>query len=124
MRSNPGVTTVRIYHYPTCSTCKRARKWLDARGIEHEAIHIVEAAPSKAVLKRAMRASGLELKRLFNTSGNAYRDGDYSQKLKTMSEDEALTALANNGMLIKRPLLIRGDTVLVGFKEDAYTAAL
>jgi arsenate reductase len=116
--------TVKLYEYRGCSTCRKARKWLEAQGIEFEAIPIVETPPSKGVLKILWERSGLPLRKLFNTSGGAYREGSYSERLKTMTNDEALVALAANGMLIKRPLVDTGDRALVGFREEVWQAAL
>ena len=113
-----------VYQYPNCSTCRRALKWLDAQGIEHESVHIVEKPPSKALLKRALEASGLGIKAFFNTSGESYRSGGFKDKLPTMSDAQALAALAADGKLIKRPLAVGDGVVLVGFKEDAWRAAL
>lgn len=113
-----------VFHYPNCSTCKKALKWLDAQGIAHERVHIVDAPPTADALKAAWQKSGLPLKRFFNTSGQSYRGGGFKDRLPTMSDDEQLAALAADGKLIKRPLLVSDDVVLVGFKEDAWTAAL
>ena len=115
---------MKIFHYPNCSTCKQALKWLDARGIRHERVHIVEAPPSVSQLKRAQKLSGLPLKKLFNTAGQAYRSGGYKEKLAGMSDAEALAALAADGMLIKRPLLLGKDVALVGFKEAHWSEVL
>lgn len=114
---------IKVYQYPACSTCKKALKWLAAQSIPHQPVHIVETPPSKAVLKRAL-ASGVPLKGLFNTSGESYRNGGFKDSLPGMSEAEALAALTADGKLIKRPLLVSDDVVLVGFKEDAWEAAL
>ncbi|MEM9067427.1 MAG: Spx/MgsR family RNA polymerase-binding regulatory protein [Myxococcota bacterium] len=114
---------MKLYHYAGCSTCKKARKWLDAAGISYEAIPIVDKPPSKTHLKRLWKRSGLPLKRFFNTSGKSYREGGFGERLKTMSEDEALAALAADGKLIKRPLIDAPDHVLVGFKEVEYEEA-
>lgn len=112
--------TIAVYQYPKCSTCRNALKWLDAHGVEHERIDIVEAPPSKATLERVLQQSGLPIARLFNTSGQSYRDGNFKQRLPKLSTAEAL---ASDGKLIKRPLLIAPDRVLVGFDEGAYAAA-
>lgn len=113
-----------VYHYPACSTCKKALRWLDDNGIAYDAHNIATAPPTEAWLRDAWQASGLPLQRFFNTSGQSYRNGGFSELLKTMSDDDALAALAADGMLIKRPLLRQGATVLVGFKEDAWQQAL
>ena len=113
-----------LYHYPGCSTCRRARKWLDAHHIEVDLIDLVASPPSKTALRRMWKASGLPLKRLFNTAGRSYRDGGFKDRLPELSDDEALAALAADGKLIKRPLLSTGEHVLVGFREADYEALL
>jgi arsenate reductase (glutaredoxin) len=110
-----------VYHYPNCSTCRKARKWLDARGVAYDAIDIVATPPKTAELQRAVK-SGVPLKKLFNTSGQSYREGGWSQKLGAVSEAQALAALAADGKLIKRPFVLAGERVLVGFDEAAYAA--
>ena len=115
--------TVTIYQYPKCSTCRKAIKWLDENGVDYRAVHIVEKTPSKTKLKKLWKASGLPLAKFFNTSGGSYREGGWTQKRKDgVSDAEILEALAADGMLIKRPILDAGETVLVGFKADAYAA--
>lgn len=114
---------VDVYHYAKCSTCKRALKWLDAEGIAYTARPIVEDTPSAEQLKAAIERSGLPLRRFFNTSGQAYREGGYRDNVGDMTVDDAAEALAANGMLIKRPLVISDTLVLVGFKEDAWAHA-
>jgi arsenate reductase (glutaredoxin) len=115
------VMPVKVYQYAKCSTCRKALKWLDARGVAYDAHDIVTAPPKKAELARALKA-GLPLKKLFNTSGQSYREGGWSEKLgkATVSEAQALDALAADGKLIKRPFILSGDAVLVGFDEAAY----
>ena len=103
--------------YPPCSTCKKAKNWLDAQGISYTDRHIKENNPSYEELKGWYEKSGLPLKRFFNTSGLLYKSLDLKNKLPTMSEQEMLNLLATDGMLVKRPLLIGADFVLVGFKE-------
>lgn len=115
---------IRVYHYPGCSTCRRALRWLDDRGIAHRAIHIVEQPPSAGTLRRLWERSGMPLRKLFNTSGRAYRQGGWAARLGTLDDEEALAALAADGMLIKRPLVDAGDRVLVGFREADFEAAL
>lgn len=112
--------TTRVYHYPACSTCKKALKWLDEQGVEHERVHIVDTPPSAAELERAYKRSGKELRAFFNTAGQSYREGNFKDRLKTLSDDEALLALATDGKLIKRPLLVGEDVVLVGFRENEW----
>lgn len=116
-----------VYHYPACSTCKKAIKWLESHKLDFKLLHIVDAPPSKSILSKVKKATGLPLVKLFNTSGQLYRAGDYKQKLTTMSEAEALAELAAHGKLIKRPMIIgeskKGPVHLVGFKEADYEAA-
>ena len=112
-----------VYQYPKCSTCRNALRWLDARGVPYERIDIVTSPPSAATLEDALARSGLPLARLFNTSGQSYREGNYRERLPRMSRAEALAALAADGKLIKRPLLISPERVLVGFDDGAYGAA-
>lgn len=113
-----------IYHYPKCSTCRKALKFLKEAGIDFEAKDIVTKPPSKSVLKKARKLSAIPLHKLFNTSGQSYRDGGFKEKLPTMSDEQAFTALASDGKLIKRPLVIGDDFALVGFREDQWRAAL
>lgn len=111
---------MKIYWYPQCSTCRKAVGWLDERGVAHERVHIVESPPNAEELASLWSRSGLPLKKLFNTAGQSYRKGDFKSRLGTMSDDEALGALAADGKLIKRPLLVADDTVLVGFRPDEW----
>ena len=110
--------------YPACSTCKKAKKWLEGRGVAFESRHIVEENPSVDELRQWHAASGLPLRRFFNTSGMRYRELGLKDKIPTMSEDELFELLASDGMLVKRPILVLGDTVLVGFKEADWEQAL
>jgi len=114
----------RVYHYPQCSTCKKAIKWLAAHDVAVELVDIVKQPPSKAELRKALKGSGVPLRKLFNTSGASYRDGGFGERLPTMTEAEAIDALAADGKLIKRPLLLDKDLALVGFDEAAYEAKL
>lgn len=102
--------------YPKCSTCKKAKKWLDDNNIIYTSRHIVENNPSLDELKEWYYISGLELKRFFNTSGIIYREMNLKERLETMTEEQQLELLATNGMLVKRPIIIKDNTVLVGFK--------
>ena len=111
---------VLFIEYPKCTTCQKAKKWLDDNGIEYVDRHIKEQNPTYEELKEWHSKSGLPLKRFFNTSGLLYKSLDLKNKLPTMSDDEMLNLLATDGMLVKRPLLIGDDFVLVGFKEDEY----
>ena len=103
--------------YPKCSTCQKAKKWLDSHNIEYTDRHIVEDNPSYDELKEWFEKSGLPLKKFFNTSGLLYKEMKLKDKLPTMSEEEQLKLLATNGMLVKRPLRVDGEKVLVGLKE-------
>ncbi|WP_059173564.1 arsenate reductase family protein [Bacillus sp. FJAT-27445] len=109
-----------FYWYPKCGTCRNAKKWLDEHGVAYEAVHIAENPPSRDELKKLYESSGLELKNFFNVSGQKYRELGLKDKVKTASEDELLTILASDGMLLKRPILTDGEKVTVGFKEDEY----
>lgn len=103
--------------YPKCSTCQKAKKWLDEHNIEYTERNIAEDNPTYDELKEWYGKSGLPLKKFFNTSGLLYKDMQLKDKLPSMSEDEQLKILSTNGMLVKRPILVREDKVLVGFKE-------
>ena len=110
--------------YPKCTTCKKAKKWLDDRGIEYTDRHIVEDNPTFDELKTWYEKSGLPLKRFFNTSGLLYKSMELKDRLAIMSEDEQLTLLASNGMLVKRPLLITNNAVIPGFREKEWENAI
>ena len=110
--------------YPKCSTCRKAKAWLDDHGIDYVDRHIVEDNPTADELRTWNEMSGLPLRRFFNTSGMLYRDMQLKDKLPNMGEDEQLELLASNGMLVKRPLVVLDDTVLVGFREKEWEAAL
>lgn len=111
-------------HYPKCSTCQKAKAWLDGRGVSYEARGIKEDRPTLEELREWQRRSGLPLKRFFNTSGMLYRDLGLKDKLPGMSEEEQLALLSSDGMLVKRPLLITDKTALPGFREKEWEAAL
>lgn len=110
--------------YPKCSTCKKAQKWLDDNGIEYETRDIKENNPTYAELKEWHGKSNLPLKKFFNTSGLLYRSMNLKDKLVNMSEEEQLELLATDGMLVKRPIIITDNTVLVGFKEKEWENVL
>lgn len=110
--------------YPKCSTCQRAKKWLESRGLEFEDRHIVEQNPTAAELDEWSARSGLELKRFFNTSGMKYKELGLKDKLPNMTRREQLDLLATDGMLVKRPLIVREDKILVGFREKEWEDAL
>lgn len=116
---------VLFLEYPTCSTCKRAKKWLDDHGVSYIDRHIVEDRPTAAELANWQARSGLPVRRFFNTSGMKYRELGVKAKLDAgMSDAEAFELLATDGMLVKRPIIVAGDTVLVGFREAAWEDAL
>ncbi|WP_366247491.1 arsenate reductase family protein [Terribacillus aidingensis] len=110
----------RFYWYPNCSTCKNAKKWLDANDVSYEAIHIVENPPSPEILQEVADKSGLPLTKLFNTSGKVYREGGYKEKIKEADDAQLKSWLSENGMLIKRPLLVGEKASAVGFKPEVY----
>lgn len=110
--------------YPKCSTCQKAKKWLEEQNINYTERNIAENNPSYEELKEWHARSGLPLKRFFNTSGRLYKEMKLKDKLPTMSEDEQLKLLATNGMLVKRPLLIDENTVFVGFKEAEWRSLI
>lgn len=103
--------------YPKCTTCQKAKKWLDDNGIVYDQRHIKEQNPTAAELEEWQIRSGLPLRKFFNTSGILYKSQGIKDKLSTMSDLEQLALLATDGMLVKRPILITGDRVFVGFKE-------
>lgn len=113
-----------LVEYAKCSTCKKAKNWLNERGISYETRPIKEENPSAEELKAWHKRSGLPLKRFFNTSGILYREMGLKDRLKDMSEEEQYQLLASDGMLVKRPLLISDETVLVGFKEKEWEETL
>lgn len=110
--------------YPKCTTCKRAKSWLDEQGLEYTDRHIKEANPTQAELATWHKLSGLPLKKFFNTSGVLYKQMQLKDKLPQLSEQEQLALLASDGMLVKRPLLVLDDTVLVGFKPEQFAEKL
>lgn len=103
--------------YAKCTTCQKAKKWLDANGIEYTERPIKEQNPSEEELRKWHQQSGLPIKKFFNTSGLLYKDMKLKDKLPSMSEEEQFALLATDGMLVKRPMMIGDDFVLVGFKE-------
>ena len=107
--------------YPKCTTCKKAQKWLDEQGKKYEVRDIKENNPSYDELKSWYAKSGLPLKRFFNTCGQLYKSMALKDKLPDMTEEEQLKLLATDGMLVKRPILVDGDKVLVGFKEAEWS---
>ena len=116
---------VLFVEYPKCSTCKKAKKWLDDHGIEYIDRHIVEDNPTAEELANWQARSGLPLRRFFNTSGMKYRELGIKAKLDAgMTDEEAFALLATDGMLVKRPIIVDGDTVLTGFREAVWEEAL
>ncbi len=111
-------------YYPKCSTCQKAKKWLDGHNLEYTQRHIAENNPSYEELKEWHQKSGLALKKFFNTSGLIYKEMELKNKLSLMSEEEQLKLLATNGMLVKRPIIVSNDKVLVGFKENEWEELL
>ena len=124
MNLKHGGKSMLFVEYPKCSTCQKAKKWLDEHGIAYEDRHIVENNPTYEELKDWYGRSGLPLKKFFNSSGMLYKEMKLKDKLPTMSEDEQLQLLATNGMLVKRPVIVNGDTVLTGFKAAEWEEKL
>ena len=116
--------SVLFVEYPKCSTCQKAKKWLDQRGVEYKDRHIKEQNPKEEELREWHARSGLPLRKFFNTSGMLYKSLQLKEKLPQMSEEEQLRLLATDGMLVKRPLIVMEDQVLVGFKEAEWEKAL
>ena len=110
--------------YPPCSTCQKAKKWLDEHGISYTDRHIKQDNPTYEELKQWYTMSGLPLKKFFNTSGLVYKSLNLKEKLPTMTEEEQLRLLASDGMLVKRPLIVKGKTVLTGFREKEWEVLL
>ena len=108
--------------YPKCSTCQKAKKWLEENGISYDDRHIVEQNPTVQELKEWSAKSGQPLRKFFNTSGMLYRSMELKDKLPSMSEEEQFALLATNGMLVKRPLLVGEDAVLIGFRPQQWEA--
>lgn len=111
-------------HYPKCSTCAKAKKWLDHNNILYTERDIKENNPTKLELEEFYAKSGMPLKKFFNTSGLVYKELALKDKLPSMTDDEMLTLLATNGMLVRRPLLITDKNTLIGFKENDWTMVL
>lgn len=115
---------IKVYCYGRCTTCKKALKWLMDNHINYELIDIKEQNPNADVIKNAWKTSGQPLKKFFNTSGKIYREMELTKKLPDMSDDEKIALLSSDGMLVKRPLLIADDFVLLGFKETEWSEKL
>lgn len=110
----------KFYHYPKCSTCRKAEKWLKAHKNELEAVDITLVPPGKEQLRRILKASGKKAADLLNTSGKQYRLLNMKEKAKAMTEDQLLETLSKNGRLIKRPLVFEGEKATIGFKEAEF----
>lgn len=108
--------------YPKCNTSRKAEKWLQDKNIPYDFRHIAEEKPSYEEIKEWHAKSGLPLKRFYNTSGRLYKTMNIKEKIAGMSEDEQYRLLSQDGLLVKRPILVDGDTVLVGFKEEEWIA--
>ena len=115
---------VLFIHYPKCSTCQKAKKWLEDNQVDFKARYIVEENPQAEELAEWIARSGLPIKKFFNTSGLRYKELNLKERLPQMSEAEQIALLTTDGMLIKRPLVIADDAVLTGFKEEAWRKAL
>ena len=111
-------------HYPGCSTCQKAKKWLDAHNLPYTARHIRDDNPTYDELKKWYEQSGLPLKKFFNTSGLLYKSMELKDKLPNMTEEEQLMLLSTDGMLVKRPIIVSGSTVLTGFREKEWSDVL
>lgn len=109
--------SILFLQYPPCSTCQKAKKWLDSYGVSYEARHIKEQNPTAQELQEWHQKSGLPLKKFFNTSGLLYKNMNLKEKLPNMNEEEQYALLATDGMLVKRPIVVTDTQVLVGFKE-------
>lgn len=110
--------------YPKCTTCQKAKKWLDSNGLSYMIRNIKEQNPTADELAEWYKLSGLPLKRFFNTSGILYKEMGLKDKLKDMTEEEQIRLLSSDGMLVKRPIAVNGETVLVGFKEKEWEKLL
>ncbi len=111
---------ITYYTYPSCSTCRKAKKWLEQRGYEVKEVHLVNETPSVETLRQLVIASNEPLKSFFNTRGKVYRELGLKEKYETLTDEERLALLASDGMLIKRPIAVKADRVTIGFKEEMY----
>ncbi len=119
-----GMIKMLFVNYPKCTTCIKARKYLESKALDFESRHIKEDRPSYDELKEWHKKSGLELKRFFNTSGTLYKSMNLKEKLPAMTDEEKLKLLSTDGMLVKRPILVLKDKVLVGFKQSEWDEVL
>jgi arsenate reductase (glutaredoxin) len=122
MQGGKGMA-ITYYGYPKCTTCRKAKKWLDEHGVAYDEIDIKEAPPSEEQLREIIPASGLELKKFFNTSGKVYRESGLKDRLPDLSEEEKIRLLASDGMLLKRPIVFDGEKATVGFREADFESA-
>ena len=111
---------ITYYGYPKCSSCRKAKKWLEINELNFNEVNIAETPPTKEELEAMIATSGLEIKKFFNTSGKVYRELQLKDKLPTMSDDEKISLLSTDGMLIKRPIVYGDGKVTVGFKEETF----
>ena len=118
------MSQIKVYEYSKCGTCRKGLKFLDSHNISYEKVPIVEKAPTKGELKKMLAFYNGDIRRLFNTSGGAYREMGLSSKIKNMDAKEAVDLLASNGMLVKRPFILTDKFGLVGFKEEEWKKAL
>lgn len=114
---------VTYYGYPKCTTCRKAKKWLDQHGMAYDEFDIKEDPPSEEQLHEIIAASGLELKKFFNTSGKVYRENGLKDRLPELSVEEQIRLLAADGMLLKRPIVYDGEKATVGFREEEFESA-
>lgn len=115
--------SVTVYQYPGCSTCRNALRWLRENNIQFDSVDIVKTPPKSTTLARALTLSEAPLRRLFNTSGQSYRQGGFKDLLPTLSQSQAIAALTQDGKLIKRPLIVAKDFALIGFNAEHYAEA-
>ena len=111
---------IQFYWYPKCSTCRKAKKWLDEHQVEYGTIDMIQNIPSAEQLKKWLEESSLPVRRFFNTSGKLYRESGLKERIDEMTTDELAAELAKNGMMIRRPILDNGHEVTLGFKEEAF----
>lgn len=109
-----------LYWYPKCSTCIKAKKYLDEHSVPYELYDLIEQTPTKQQFESMLELSKVDIEKFFNTAGKVYKELNLKEKLPTMSQDEKLELLSSNGMLVKRPLFVTQDDVVLGFKEDEY----
>lgn len=119
------MASILFLEYPKCSTCQKAKKWLDQQGVDYVARNIVEDNPTAEELQAWQKLSGLPVRRFFNTSGMKYRELNVKSQLDTgMTDEEAFALLATDGMLVKRPILVTANTAIPGFREETWAEAV